>query len=194
LLAGRKLETENNDTKTTITPEEIIALQQESKLVDLSSIRQVFVDVIHNLRTSGINVSDRRAVKLQNLIAASALMCDRTEAITTDLWVLKYIWDSEEQIEILEGIINNVIENEVGEQTHPQALKNKVPNPEEIIKEVRYLSDKLNKEGITYEEQNVIKDKLRFVQNRCDWITNPEQKEYIKNEIETLWQKILQIV
>ena len=92
----------------TITPQEIIELQQLSKKVDLSPIRKQYVDLVHNLRNTGIKVSDRRAVKIQNLIAASALMCNRTEAILSDLWVLKYIWDTEEQIEILAGIIDNI--------------------------------------------------------------------------------------
>ena len=45
-----------------------------------------------------------------------------------------------------------------------------------------------------FEEQNVIKDKLRYLQTRCEWIRNPEQKQYIQQEIENLWQKILQTV
>jgi MoxR-like ATPase len=146
------------------------------------------------LRNTGIKVSDRRAVKLQNLIAASALICGRTEAIKTDMWVLKYIWDTEEQIEILEGIINNIIDKEVDEKSHPQALLNKAPNPEEVMKEVLYLKDKWQNETLTFEEQNVVKDKLRYVQNRCAWIKNVEQKQYIQIEIENLWQKILQTI
>jgi len=139
-------------------------------------------------------VSDRRAVKLQNLIAASALMCGRNTATLSDLWVLKYIWDTEEQIEILEGIINSVIEKDTAGNAHPQALFNKAPDPEEVMKEVQFLSEKWKSEGISFEEQNVIKDKLRYVQSRCEWIKNPEQKQYIQNEIEQLWQQILQTI
>ena len=58
------------------------------------------------------------------------------------MWVLKYIWDTEDQIEILEGIINNIIDKEEDEKSHPQALLNKAPNPEEVMKEVQYLKDK----------------------------------------------------
>jgi MoxR-like ATPase len=133
-------------------------------------------------------------VKLQNLIAASALICKRKEAILSDLWVLKYIWDTEEQIEILAGIINNVIEKDASEKSHPQALYKKVPNAEEVMKEVEYLTGKWNDPSLSFEEQNVIKDKLRYVQTRCSWITNAEQKQHIQAEIESLWQKILQAV
>ena len=37
----------------------------------------------------------------------------RKESIVSDFWVLKYIWDNEEQIEILEGIINKIIEKDI---------------------------------------------------------------------------------
>jgi len=193
LLAGWKLEN-NSDNPPSITADEIRTLQAQCRKVDLTPIRKEYVDVIHSLRNTGINVSDRRAVKIQNLIAASALMCSREEAIVSDLWVLKFIWDTEEQIEILEGIINHVIENDKSDKAHPQALFNKAPNPEEVIKEVQYLSEKWDDSTLSFEEQNVIKDKLRYVQTRCDWIRNQEQKQYIQAEIEKLWQKILKTI
>ncbi|MCW3071314.1 MAG: ATPase [Bacteroidetes bacterium] len=194
LLAGWNLENKIAKDKPFISPQDIMALQKEARQVDLSPVRKQYIDIIHSLRNTGIKVSDRRAVKLQNLIAASALICKRKEAILSDLWVLKYIWDTEEQIEILAGIINNVIEKDASEKSHPQALYNKVPNAEEVMKEVEYLTGKWNDPSLSFEEQNVIKDKLRYVQTRCSWITNAEQKQHIQAEIESLWQKILQAV
>lgn len=192
LLAGWKLENAVASEKPVITPQEIIALQQQSKKVDLSPIRKQYVDLVHNLRNTGIKVSDRRAVKIQNLLAASALMCDRTEAIPSDLWVLKYIWDTEEQIEILAGIIDNIIEKDNAPKAHPQALFNKTPNAEELIKEVLSLAGRWDSGDLSFEEQNVIKDKLRYVQTRCNWIKNNEHKQHIQTEIESLWHKMLQ--
>lgn len=194
LLAGWSLENDLEKIQPTITSQEIRDLQLQARKIDLSPIRPDYIAIVHSLRNTGIKVSDRRAVKLQNLIAASALICGRTTAIKTDLWVLKYIWDSEEQIEILEGIINNIIDKEVEEKSHPQALLNKAPNPEEVLKEVKYLADKWENQTLTFEEQNVVKDKLRYVQNRCAWIKNREQKQFIETEIDNLWQKILQTI
>lgn len=110
LLAGWRLEGSEVRENPTISADEVRELQILCRKVDLTAIRKEYVDIIHSLRNTGIKVSDRRAVKLQNLIAASALMCGRNEAIVSDFWVLKYIWDNEEQIEILEGIINKIIE------------------------------------------------------------------------------------
>lgn len=194
LLAGRKLEN-NIETETPeILSHEIKELQNLCRSVDLKPIYEIYLNTIISLRNTGIPISDRRAVKMQNLIAASALICGRTEAILSDLWVLKHIWDTEEQIEILEGIINRTIEKDDHPKSHPQALQNKTPDPEEVMKDVKILIEKWNSGSLSFEEQNVIKDKLRYLQSRCEWIKNPEQKQYIQQEIESLWQKILQSI
>ena len=194
LLAGWSLEQNQPSEKPTISAQEISDLQQLCRQVDLSPIREQYVNIVHSLRNTGIKVSDRRAVKLQNLIAASALMCGRNTAILSDLWVLKYIWDTEEQIEILESIINAVIESDQAPNPHPQALFNKTPNVEEVMKEIEHLTHKWTTSANNFEEQNVIKDKLRFLQNRCNWIKNNDQKQFIEKEIEALWQKMMQTI
>lgn len=193
LLAGWKLENTTSE-RPLITPQDIQELQKQSKKVDLSPIRKQFVDLVHNLRNTGIKVSDRRAVKIQNLLAASALICGRGEAIVSDLWVLKHIWDTEEQIEILAGIIDSVIDKDQSPQAHPQAHFNKSPNAEELIKEVQLLTERWSSGNLSFEEQNVVKDKLRYVQTRCNWVKKGEHKQHIQQEIEKLWQKMLQTV
>ncbi len=194
LLAGRKLEKNEPTKMPSIKPADIIAMQEQTKSIDLSVIRKPYVDLIHNLRNTGVKVSDRRAVKVQNLIAASALMCGRDAATLSDLWVLKYIWDTEEQIEILAGVIDTIIEKDDAPDAHPQALFNKIPNAEELMKEVNLLTEKWNTGSLSFEEQNVIKDKLRYVQTRCGWIKNQEHKQHLTTEIESLWKQMLQAV
>jgi MoxR-like ATPase len=194
LLSGWRLDNAEEQEKPSITPAEIIELQRLSKKTDLSPIRKQYVDLVHNLRNTGIKVSDRRAVKIQNLLAASALICGRSEAIPSDLWVLKYIWDTEEQIEILAGIIDTIIEKDTKAQAHPQALFNKSPNAEDLIKEVSLLGSKWASGNLSFEEQNVVKDKLRYVQTRCNWIKKNEHRQHIQTEIEQLWQKMLQTI
>lgn len=192
LHAGWKLENSDSTAQPTIKPEEIVELQQRSRRVDLSPIRKIYVNLIHSLRNTGIKVSDRRAVKIQNLLAASATICNRTEAILSDLWVLKYVWDTEEQIEILAGIINTVIEKDMAADAHPQALSDQILNAEELIKEVNTLAQKWNSEPQSFESQNILKDKLRYIQNRVSWIKNGEHKQHIQAELESLWKKMLE--
>lgn len=191
LIAGRKLEAGDKTENPGITPSEIRELQNRTRTVNLDPILKNYINVIHHLRSIGLKVSDRRAVKIQNLIAASALISGREEAIISDLWVMKHIWDTEEQIEILAGIVNNIIQDDQSPQMHPQALFNKVPDPESLIKEIEQLEQKWN-EGLTLSEQNTVKDKLRYLQTRSSWISNPIHKAHIQTAIEKLWKIILQ--
>ncbi|AXG71797.1 ATPase RavA [Kordia sp. SMS9] len=192
LQAGWKLERKEKWAQTQISPEEIKDLQQKVKNVNLASIRSAYIELIHSLRSTGIEVSDRRAVKMQNLVAASAMLCDREEAILSDLWVLKYIWSTEEQIETLQATVNALIEKEKAEESvHPQAFFNKAPNPEELMNEVSNLKEKFSNQEISLQELNVIKDKLRYLQNRTDWVKDQQKKQYINAEIDQLWKEIL---
>jgi MoxR-like ATPase len=194
LLAGWKLNKDTQIEMDKIGINEIIELQRQTKLIDLALIRKKYIELIHNLRATGIKVSDRRAVKIQNLIAASAIVCKRQEAILSDLWVLKYIWDTEEQIEIIAGIVDAAIDKDIAESAHPQVKFNKMPNPEDLAIELQLLKNKINQDGLSYEEQNVIKDKLRYIQTRCSWIKNQEHKMHLNTEIDMIWQRILQTV
>lgn len=51
-------------------------------------------------------------------------MCGRLQANTTDLWVLRYTWDIEEQREVIAGIVQEFVEQS-GEDalkaSHPRA-------------------------------------------------------------------------
>ena len=75
-----------------------------------------------------------------------------------------------------------------------QASFNKVPNAEDLMKEIKTLSEQWNQGKLTFEEQNTIKDKLRYAQSRSNWIASKEHKQHLQKEIEGLWQKMLQTI
>ncbi len=192
LLAGRKLESNLTRDPITISPEEVIILQNKSKEVILTPILSVYRDLVHNLRNSGINISDRRAVKIQNIIASSAVICGRQEADISDLWVLKYVWDSEEQIEILAGMVDKILTDvEPIELPHPQSNPDNSPNSEDLKKELDLISSKLEDSTTNFEEQNILKDKLRFLQSRVSWILNEDHKKLLESQIEEIWKSLL---
>ena len=66
-------------------------LGQALKNVDLSAVRPALAQAIRRLREAGIQLSDRRIVKSQRLIAAAALLSGRLEASDADLWPLLYV-------------------------------------------------------------------------------------------------------
>lgn len=191
LIQGWKQQKNPIQDIPSITPNAIKDLQAMSKNIDLSPIRAQYVDLIHSLRNTGFSVSDRRAVKIQNLIAASALLADRQEVITSDLWVMRHIWDTEEQIETLQAIIEGVIGKEPIPNSHPQAFQNALPDAEVLMQEIISLTERWEQSAENWEEKNLIKDQLRFLQNRNNWLQSEEKRRYIQQNIDALWQKIL---
>ncbi len=66
--------------------------------------------LIFQIRSEGITVSDRRVVKLLKMFAASALVDGRAAAHDGDFFVLRHVWNSVDQIPILEDIVGPVLE------------------------------------------------------------------------------------
>ncbi|PSL46652.1 MoxR-like ATPase [Chitinophaga niastensis] len=192
LHAGWKLE-QTTVPDQTINHEEIKQLQQLISLVNLDDIRPAYITLIQQLRNAGLMVSDRRAVKLQRLIAASALLCKRLVAVPSDMWVMRYIWDTEEQQEIIAGIVNTVIDTDtVVAGQHPRAKMNSVPNADEIYQELMYMTTQWQDPAVSGAQRAAIKDRLRYLNGRCEWITNPTQRKYVMQPIDELWKKIMQ--
>jgi MoxR-like ATPase len=66
--------------------------------------------LIFQIRSEGITVSDRRAVKLLKLFAASAVFDGRSRVTDGDFFILRHIWNNLDQAELLEEIVNPVVD------------------------------------------------------------------------------------
>ncbi len=191
LESGWMLEKKETGNLPKISSEEILQLQKMVTNIDIKEIRPQYIELIQKLRNAGVKISDRRAVKLQRLISASALLCQRTKANPSDMWVLRYIWDTEEQREIITGIVNTEIEKTKEENAHPRAYINDAPNADEIYKEVVSMKEKWENPETTMVERASIKDRLRYLNGRTYWLINEVQRVYVQKGIDELWNKII---
>jgi len=66
--------------------------------------------LVFQIRAEGVSLSDRRVVKMLKLFAASAFLDGRPSPDASDFFVLKHIWNNEDQSSILDGIIQPVLE------------------------------------------------------------------------------------
>jgi len=66
--------------------------------------------LVFQIRAEGISLSDRRVVKMLKLFAASAFIDGRQTADASDFFVLKHIWNNEDQAELLEAVVQPVLE------------------------------------------------------------------------------------
>jgi MoxR-like ATPase len=65
---------------------DIDTLAAAAREADLATVRPVLAHAIRQLRKNGVALSDRRAVKLQKLVAAAAVLAGRTVPTEADLW------------------------------------------------------------------------------------------------------------
>jgi MoxR-like ATPase len=194
LNAGWALEQKPKTDRPKINEDDIRAIQKLTSTVELQTVRPAYIDLIQKLRNAGVQVSDRRAVKLQRLVAASALLCKRENAIQSDFWVLRYIWDTEEQVEVIASIVNSVVEaDEEKINQHPRASVNSVPNADEIYNDIMQMTKLWENPETSMADRSVIKDRLRYLNGRCEWIINEEQKLFVQKPIDELWEKIMQV-
>lgn len=66
--------------------------------------------LVFQIRAEGITLSDRRVVKLLKLFAASALLDGRATPDASDFFILKHIWNNEDQAAILDSLVTPVLE------------------------------------------------------------------------------------
>ncbi|MFK8056284.1 MAG: AAA family ATPase [Saprospiraceae bacterium] len=188
LNAGRRLENNDQDELPTVSAEELRTLQKACRSVDLSATTEAYLTLIASVRNLGISLSDRRAVKIQNLIAASALLAGREIANTSDLWVMKYVWDSDEQIAPLAALIDAALVDDASPQPHPRAHKTAV-DAEELAAELARIREQWD--DADARQKTSLKDEMRHLNDRIAWLPNNTGRDQLTTDTETMWQQIL---
>ena len=190
LEAGWRLAA-HQPTRSSIRFEDLKSLQPAILQVDLSSIRQPFAELIQRIRHAGISVSDRRAVKLQRAIAASALLCNRVKARLSDLWVARHIWDTLEQQEILSSLVSQLLSKEEAAQgDHHRSHINEGPDPEALARDLEALGDQLQVPQLPDAELSYIQDRLGILEGRCQWVQDPGKREWLQQLTTELWSRV----
>ena len=193
LVAGWDLESRNGTSGPTFSVQQIAELQGLLKRVDLQQVRGALGELVQRLRHAGITISDRRAVKLQRAIAASAILCGRLAAQTSDLWVLRYIWDTEEQMEVLESLVDDALRRgEAAQETlvHPRSRGDSGPDAESIARDLERMSGRIDSAGLPQHELSFLRDQLGVLAGRCAWVQDEQQRTFLEARVSELWTKI----
>jgi len=193
LIAGWELDLGRIKPAAVFPVEDIRRLNAMLAEVDLVPARPVYMEMIHRLRYAGIPVSDRRAVKLQRLMAASALLCGRLEVKASDLWVLRYIWDTEDQQEVLASIVQDAIDKSGGSQTadtHPRSHGGDAPDAESLARDLKRIADRLAEGTVSPTERSYMKDRVGLLAARCPWVEDPQQRAFLEQQLSALWRQL----
>lgn len=187
LRAGWALDRRENHDATTLEIEDVRRLHERLGIIDLAGIRIPLGELIVRLRQAGIAVSDRRAVKFQRLLAASALLCGRSTAIITDLWVLRHIWDSLEQREVIASLVADALKAVAPDpKDHPRSREAEAPDAESLARDLDAIEKQMADASTPAAERSVLLDRLGHLAGRVQWVTDAQQRSFLSDRIETL--------
>ena len=187
LRAGWALDRRENHDTTTLEIEDVRRLHERLGIIDLAEIRVPLGELIVRLRQAGIAVSDRRAVKFQRLLAASALLCGRRTAIVSDLWVLRHIWDSLEQREVIASLVADALKAAAPDpKDHPRSRQAEAPDAETLARDLDAIEKQMADASTPAAERSALLDRLGHLAGRVQWVTDAQQRSFLSDRIETL--------
>ena len=190
LTAGWKLSA-GLVTKSGLHFDELRVVQTALAGVELGAVRQPFAELIRRIRHAGIPISDRRAVKLQRVIAASAMLAGRNEARLSDLWVVRHIWETEAQGEVIAGLVDQTIAHEQpATDDHPRARPSDGPDAEALARDIESMETALKTDGLADVEKSYLRDRLGILEGRAQWVKDETQREWLLKRVTETWPKL----
>lgn len=190
LDAGWKIDGGFVERATALHMEDIRTLQRQLHHVDVQAVRQPYMELLRRLRNAGIDISDRRAVKFQRLMAASALLCGRAKAAVSDFWILQYIWDRQEQQEVLQAIVQEALKSDDGALArHPRSEAQAAPDPEALARDLEWLAKSWAESDGDQAARAPLRDRLTILAGRCQWVKEPLPREHLQKQVDELWKQ-----
>ncbi len=179
LTAGWALE-QAKPTPAAVSVEEIRDLSKRLYDVNLAPVQEAYMDVVFKVRDLGIAMSDRRAVKVMKLLAASALLCGRTAAGPSDLWVLRHVWDRAEQIAPLKALVRGLLEGRRGDgPAHPLAAEPERVDGEELARQLDAVEGDLQADGRSLVALARLRERAADLACRAAWVADEAARSHL---------------
>jgi MoxR-like ATPase len=190
LTAGWALE-QAVTLESSVSADDLRALARRIQTVDLAAVSPLYAETVFKLRDLGIAFSDRRAVKVLKLLAASALLCGRERAQPSDLWVLRYVWDREEQIDALAALVNGILEQHKGEtQAHPLAAPPEHVDGEDLARQLDGVEQELNGEKPSLTVLARLRERVTDLTDRAAWIIDAASRKHLLDRAGKILDKL----
>jgi MoxR-like ATPase len=191
LTAGWALERPQS-LEATVSSDDLRSLAARIHDVNLAPVLERYTDLVFRVRDLGVALSDRRAVKVQKLIAASALLCGRTQANGADLWVLRYVWDRAEQIAPLMALVNGVLKDQPGghDSRHPLAAVPERVDPEVLARQLDGLERDFSGATKSLSELARFREQAAGISDRAAWVSDSAARKHLLDRAAKLLQRI----
>jgi MoxR-like ATPase len=179
LAAGWRLE-QDAPAEARISAGHLRDLSRRLFEVDLSPVSELYAEVIFKVRDLGVALSDRRAVKVMKLLAASALLCGRLAAVPADLWVLRYVWDRAEQIGPLGSLVQGVLEQHPPQEAaHPLAATPEHADAEELSRQLDAVERELQTDGRGLAHLARLRERVTDLADRAAWVREEAARNHL---------------
>src|SRR5579883_3516452 len=179
LAAGWELEAADPLTSS-ITADDLRALGKEVYRVDLGGIAEPYAEAVSKVRDLGVALTDRRVVKLLKLVAASAVLCGRSVARVSDFWVLRYVWDREEQIAPLAALVAGVLEPHAQEaDAHPLARVADAVDGEDLARRLEAAAGEVQSRSLSLAAVARLREQLANIADRAAWLADEAARTHL---------------
>jgi MoxR-like ATPase len=190
LTAGWALE-RPQPVATALTADDLRDLAGQVYAVDLSAVEEPYAEVVFKVRDLGVALSDRRAVKVLKLVAASALLCGRARATPSDLWVLRYVWDREEQIAPLAALVDGVLrQHEQEDSVHPLAERPEQVDAEDLARQLEELEGELKVGSLSLARVAALRERTVDLMDRVAWVSEERHRKHLRDRLAPLLEKL----
>jgi MoxR-like ATPase len=141
----RKLTGKNDELRPITSAQELRRLQQsfDRFMIFPEDFLAKYKGLVFQIRSEGITVSDRRAVKLLKLFAASAVFDGRTRVTDGDFFILRHIWNNLDQAELLEEIVNPVVDSYFRDRPEERRFLGPQASLEDLLSELHMIRELL---------------------------------------------------
>jgi MoxR-like ATPase len=190
LAAGWELE-QAVPLESSVTAAALRVASRQVHQVELSGISEPYADVIDKVRDLGVGLSDRRAVKLLKLVAGSAVLCGRSTARVADFWVLRYVWDREEQVAPLAALVAGVIEPHLEEPgAHPLATVPDRVDAEEIARRLDGIADEIQSRSLSLAAVARLRERLADLSDHTAWLADDAPRRHLIERVGDLIRRL----
>jgi MoxR-like ATPase len=113
------------------------------------------------------------------------------EARMSDLWVVRHIWDTEEQQEVLASLVSQTLAKEAAEPVdHPRAHATAGPDPEALARDLESLAATLKEGELPEVEKAYLRDRLGLLEGRCQWVKETARRDWLLQRVAELWPAV----
>jgi MoxR-like ATPase len=106
---------------------------------------------------------------------------------------LRYIWDTDEQREIIASIVQHALSQASETETasaHPRSANQDAPNADELMRDLDLLASTWKNGDLAEPARSSIRDQLGLLSGRCQWISDRIQREHVERRVSELWKEL----